>query len=103
MVKKLGGWTVAGQATPSCVEEKSVELRESCHGIVKEMIAILTTTRRRRPAGKLGVVISAIAIMSTFSSEDIPARAKMPLFRRSTSCMTPPLESLRTRRSSTAI
>ena len=45
---------MTGQATLLWVEAKSVELRESCHGIVKEMTAILTTTPRRRRAGKAG-------------------------------------------------
>ena len=62
MVKKLEGWTVTKQATPSWVEEKSVELRKSSHGIVKAMTAILTRTPRRRHAGKLEVAITAIAI-----------------------------------------
>ena len=103
MVNKLGGRTVMGQATPSWEEEKSVELRGSCHGIVREMTAILTRTPRRRRAGELGVDITAIAIMWTSSSELIPGWAKMPLFRGWTNWITPPQESLRAKPSSTTI
>ena len=42
-------------------------LRGSYHGIVKEMTAILTMTPERRRAEKLGVAITAIAIMWTSS------------------------------------
>ena len=94
---------MTGQVTPSWGEKKSVELRESCHAVVKEMTAILTRTPRRRRAGKLGVEIAAIAIMWTSSSEVIPGWAKMPLFSSSTSWKTPPLESLSTTPSSTTI
>ena len=88
---------MTGQAIPSWVEEKSVDLRETCHGIVKEMTAILTTTPRRRRARKLGVEITAIGIMWISSSKVIPGWTKMPLFRGSTIWTTPPLEFLRTR------
>ena len=77
MVRKWGR-TVTGQATLSWVEAKSVELRESCHWIVKEMTAILTRTSRRRRVGKRGVEISVIAIMWTSSSEVILKRYPEP-------------------------
>ena len=96
-MKRWRGWMVTGQATPSSVEAKSVEFRGNCHGILKEMRAILTRTSKRRRAGKRGVEITAIAIMWTSTSEVIPGLARMPSFRRSAGWMTPPPESLRTR------
>ena len=67
---------MTGGATPSWVEDKSVQPWESCHRIVREMTAILTMTRRRRHAGRLGVVITAISIMLISSSEVIPGWPK---------------------------
>ena len=69
-MEKKKGWTVTGPATASRAEEKSVELRKSRHetaGIMKDMTAILTSTLKKRRARKLGVEITAIAIMWTSS------------------------------------
>ena len=72
-------------------------------GTVKEMVDIHTRTPRKLRAATGRVKITAIVDMWTFSSEVNPGWAKMPLFKGSTSWMTPRVEFLRTRPSSTTL
>ena len=97
---------MTGRVTPGWAKERSGELQEDCGmmaGTEKKMVGIHMRTSRKWRVGTGQVTITAIADMWTSSSEVIPAWAKMPLFKGSTSWTTPRVEFLRTRPSLTTL